>query len=99
MIQLQEITLAYGPKTIFNDLSAIIHGHDRIGLVGANGSGKSTFIKMLLGEVEPDKGKIDRPGFFTLGYLPQDGIAVKGKTLCKDRSSARSTHRPRCRSR
>lgn len=88
MIQLIDISLAYGPKTIFNEISGIIHGHDRIGLVGVNGSGKSTFFKLLLGDVEADKGKIDRPGFVSIGYLPQDGISVDGRTLYAEVESA-----------
>lgn len=88
MIQLTDITLAYGPKTLFNGINAIIHGHDRIGLVGANGSGKSTFFKLLLGETEADKGILDRPDFVSVGYLPQDGITSAGKTLYGEVESA-----------
>ncbi len=88
MIQLQDITLAYGPKVLFNEISAIIHPHDRIGLVGVNGSGKSTFFRLLLGEAEYDRGTVDRPGYATIGYLPQDGIAVHGKTLYEEVESA-----------
>ncbi|MFP4282587.1 MAG: ABC-F family ATP-binding cassette domain-containing protein [Opitutales bacterium] len=88
MIQLQDLKLSYGPKTLFNEISAIIHPHDRIGLVGVNGSGKSTLVKVLLGEAEFDGGQIDKPGYVSLGYLPQDGIAVKGRTLYAEVESA-----------
>jgi ATP-binding cassette subfamily F protein 3 len=88
MIQLEEIKLAYGPKTIFNGLTGIIHGHDRIGLVGVNGSGKSTFFKLLLGEVEADAGHFDRPAFVSVGYLPQDGIRVEGRSLYEEAEMA-----------
>lgn len=61
---------------------------DRIGLVGSNGSGKSTFLKMLLGEQEIDGGQIEKPGHVTFGYLPQDGISVSGRTLYEEVETA-----------
>jgi ATP-binding cassette, subfamily F, member 3 len=81
MISLHDISLAYGRKTLFQELSVTLGARDRIGLVGSNGSGKSTLIKLLLGEVEADAGKIEKPSHVTIGYLPQDGITAKGKTL------------------
>ena len=88
MIELKEVLLQYGPKKIFNEISTVIGTRDRIGLVGSNGSGKSTLIKMLLGELEPDKGSVEVPSFVSLGYLPQDGIEVSGKTLFEEVQTA-----------
>ncbi len=88
MINLNKISLTYGERALFNEISAAIGQHDRIGLVGVNGSGKSTFFKMLLGEVEPPAGEIEKPDFVTLGYLPQDGISSKGGTLYTEAESA-----------
>ncbi|MGF1530106.1 MAG: ribosomal protection-like ABC-F family protein [Puniceicoccaceae bacterium] len=81
MITLQEIRLAYGEKVLFNGLNVTLGQRDHVALVGVNGSGKSTFFKLLLGEIVPDEGSIEKPGFVTLGYLPQDGIEVRGKSL------------------
>ncbi|MCB1121292.1 MAG: ATP-binding cassette domain-containing protein, partial [Verrucomicrobiae bacterium] len=81
MIELKDIFLQYGPKVLFNEISTVIGTRDRIGLVGSNGSGKSTLIKLLLGESEADRGEIICPDYISLGYLPQDGIEVSGKTL------------------
>lgn len=88
MIVLQEVRLAYGEKVIFNEINGTIGQKDRIGLVGVNGSGKSTLIKALLGEAELDGGQIQKPGYVSLGYLPQDGIEVKGRTLYAEAETA-----------
>lgn len=81
MIVIQDLRLAYGEKVIFNEINATIGPRDRIALVGVNGSGKSTLIKALLGQIECDGGAIEMPSYASLGYLPQDGIEAKGKTL------------------
>ncbi len=88
MINLNDITLSYGPKTLFNEINGLIGTRDRIGLVGVNGSGKSTLLKILIGEAEFDKGQIEKPPYVTIGYLPQDGISAKGKTLYAEVESA-----------
>lgn len=88
MITLTDLTLRYGPKTLFDEIKGVIGPRDRIGLVGVNGSGKSTFLKVLMGEAELDGGTIEKPDYVTLGYLPQDGISSKGKTLYSEVESA-----------
>ncbi len=88
MINLNKISLRYGERTLFNEISTTIGQHDRIGLVGVNGSGKSTFFKLLLGETEPHTGEVERPDYVTLGYLPQDGISAEGRTLYAEAESA-----------
>ncbi|WP_309397673.1 ABC-F family ATP-binding cassette domain-containing protein [Cerasicoccus maritimus] len=88
MIVLNDLKLAYGEKVIFNEVNATIGTRDRIALVGVNGSGKSTFIKVLLGQTEFDGGQIEKPGYVSLGYLPQDGIEAKGKTLYEEVETA-----------
>ncbi|MCC5841441.1 MAG: ABC-F family ATP-binding cassette domain-containing protein [Opitutales bacterium] len=81
MIELDSLTLRYGERFLYNEISGVIGLRDRIGLVGVNGSGKSTFLRVLLGEEELSSGVVRRPGYVSLGYLPQDGINAKGKTL------------------
>ncbi len=88
MINLVDVSLRYGEKVIYNKISTTIGVRDRIGLVGSNGSGKSTLIKLLLDEAEIDSGEVERPAYVTLGYLPQDGIEVKGTSLYDEVSKA-----------
>lgn len=61
---------------------------DRIALVGSNGAGKSTFMKILLGEMQADCKEIEKANYVTLGYLPQEGIVAKGKSIFKEVESA-----------
>ena len=88
MITLRDVSLSYGEKAIFQAINVTIGPRDRIGLVGVNGSGKSTLVKILLGEVTVDEGEIEKPGFVTLGYLPQDGIECRGRTLFEEAEQA-----------
>ncbi len=88
MISLVNLKLRYGPKVVYDGVSTVINARDRIGLVGSNGSGKSTLMKLLLGEVEVDAGRMEKPDYVTLGYLPQDGIEVRGKTLYEEVETA-----------
>lgn len=81
MITLRDIRLTYGERVLFNDINVTIGPKDRIALVGANGSGKSTLVKAMLEMEEIDSGEFEKQGFVTLGYLPQDGLEAKGKSL------------------
>ena len=81
MIFVKEVSLAFGNKKIFEEISETITPRDRIALVGSNGSGKTTLLRMLMMEVEPDSGMIEKPLHATVGYLPQDGISVSGHSL------------------
>ncbi|NCG08249.1 MAG: ATP-binding cassette domain-containing protein [Verrucomicrobia bacterium] len=88
MITINQVTHNFGKKTLYNAINGVIGAHDRIGLVGANGSGKTTLLRMIMGEVESDKGTFDKPDYVSIGYLPQDGIEVSGKTLYAEAESA-----------
>lgn len=84
MIELENISLRYGPKVIFDEVGVVIGARDRIGLVGSNGAGKTTFIKTLLDLVEVDGGRIEKAHYVTLGYLPQDGVSTSGLPLLQE---------------
>ena len=80
--------MAYGHKKIFEEISETIGPRDRIALVGSNGSGKTTMLRMLMGEESPDSGMIEKPDYATVGYLPQDGISASGHSLREEAGKA-----------
>lgn len=71
VISLQEVEKSYGTRLLFKDASMTITTEQRIGLIGVNGTGKSTFLKLLAGVMEPDKGSIEINGKASVYYLPQ----------------------------
>ncbi|MFL5263585.1 MAG: ATP-binding cassette domain-containing protein, partial [Anaeromyxobacteraceae bacterium] len=75
------LSLAYGPKVLFHDGTFTIGPHDRIGLVGANGTGKSSLLKILAGEASADSGTLSWRRGARAGYLPQDVAALPDGTL------------------
>ena len=81
MIQLSSAGKRFGDRTLFENLDWLIHPRDRVGLVGANGSGKSTLLKVLAGLETLDTGAITAAKGATAGYLPQDGLALSGRTV------------------
>ncbi len=80
-LQLTNITKSYGLHTVLNGVSLILNGGERIGLVGANGVGKSTLLKIIMGEVTPDSGSVTLPAGLQLGYLRQALTDIEGKTV------------------
>jgi ATP-binding cassette subfamily F protein 3 len=72
-------------------MSFHIGPRDRIGLVGSNGTGKSTLLKVLVGEQMPESGEITRARYVTVGYLPQEGMAAEGRSLYREVESAFGT--------
>ena len=81
MLGISNITVQFGAKRLFENVSFIVNPKDRIGLVGSNGTGKSTLLKIINGQIEPDSGEIAISKHTTIGYLPQDGLSYTGKTL------------------
>jgi ATP-binding cassette, subfamily F, member 3 len=81
MISAVNITLQFGERCLLDGVTFHIGPHDRIGLVGSNGAGKSTMLRILLGENTPDTGSVTRAKYVTVGYLPQEGTSLTGRTL------------------
>jgi ATP-binding cassette, subfamily F, member 3 len=81
MIQLTGAGKRYGPKVLFEDCDWLITARERTGLVGANGTGKSTLLKVL-GSIESlDYGSIQQMKGISIGYLPQDGLTLGGRSV------------------
>src|SRR6202522_2051565 len=81
MIQLSGAGKRYGHKLLFENADWLITPESRIGLVGANGTGKSTIMKILAGSESLDYGTIARTKGISTGYLPQDGLTMTGRTI------------------
>ena len=81
LVIVQGLSLSYGSKTLFDASSFTIGPTDRIGLVGANGTGKSTLLKVLMGQVTPDNGTLTFRRKSRVGYLPQDLQALPEGSL------------------
>ena len=81
MLQLSSAGKRFGQKLLFEDANWLITPDERTGLVGGNGTGKSTLLKILAGIETLDYGTLSRNKGTTLGYLPQDGLALRGKTV------------------
>src|SRR5436305_2800355 len=81
MLQLSQAGKRFGPKVLFQGLDWLITPRDRVGLVGANGTGKTTLLKVLAGLEGLDYGNITRQRGANTGYLPQDGLTLSGRTV------------------
>jgi len=81
MIQLTAAGKRYGPKILFENVDWMVTPNDRVGIVGANGTGKSTMLKILGGMEGLDYGSITSMKSLSIGYLPQEGLSLSGRTV------------------
>ncbi|MFZ1281688.1 MAG: ABC-F family ATP-binding cassette domain-containing protein [Ignavibacteriaceae bacterium] len=90
MIDLVNVSLQFGGKYLFKDVNYKISSGDKISLVGANGTGKSSLLKIISGLLPPESGNILKQKRISIGYLPQDHVTHSGKTLLQEASTALS---------
>jgi len=90
MIDLVNISLQFNGKYLFRDINYRISSGDRISLVGANGSGKTSILRIINGEIEPESGNLHKQKNISIGYLPQDHVTHSGRTLIDEAQSALS---------
>src|SRR3989475_3956481 len=81
MLTLSGIKKAYGERVLFADATLQVNRQDRIGLVGPNGAGKTTLFSIILGQDEPDAGKITLERGISFGYLPQENAPAGDETV------------------
>ena len=90
MIDLSNISLQFNGKYLFKDVNLKINSGDKISLVGANGTGKSSLLKIIYENISPESGSVNKQKRISIGYLPQDNITHIGKTLMEEAKSALS---------
>jgi ATP-binding cassette, subfamily F, member 3 len=88
MLSLNNVYIQYGDRILLNYVNFIVKPGERVGLVGRNGAGKSTLLKIIAQEMSPQEGDVVVPSQFTLGYLHQDMLLPKGKTVLDETMTA-----------
>jgi len=88
LISLHTIAKHYSGEYLFKEVTLYFGDRERIAIVGANGTGKSTLLKIMVGQLEPDSGTVIQSRSNTAGYLPQDGVYHRGKTLLDEATTA-----------
>jgi len=88
MLSLTNIFVQYGNRILLDGVNLVIKPGERAGLVGRNGAGKSTLLKIIADEMSPQEGNVVRPAHFTVGYLHQDMLMPKGKTVIAETLTA-----------
>ena len=88
MISVQSLRVEFGARVLFDKLSFTVQPRERIAFAGHNGAGKSTLMKCIAGLLEPSAGAVVMPKGTRAGYLPQEGIHVRGRSLWQETESA-----------
>lgn len=88
MISVENLSVEFGAKPLFTDVSYVINRRDRIALVGKNGAGKSTMLKIIAGLQMPTSGRVSRPKELTIGYLPQVMVISDSQTVREETEKA-----------
>ena len=81
LLTVEKVTHGFGARQILEDASFRLLKGEHIGLIGANGEGKSTFLKIITGKIMPDEGSITWSRHVTVGYLDQHSVLKKGTTI------------------
>src|SRR4051794_13355107 len=81
LLTVRNIAKSYGAIRVLNDISFVINAHDRIGIVGPNGVGKSTLLRLLTGQEEADSGSFTYAPTVAYGYLPQSTPEFVGSSI------------------
>src|ERR1035437_460667 len=84
MLSLQNAGKRYGPRVLFLEANWLIRSREKTALVGANGTGKSTILKVLAGLETLDYGQMQQTRGMSIGYLPQEGLALTGRTVFEE---------------
>ena len=88
MLQITDLSLAFGGQELFRKLNWQLRRGERVGLVGPNGAGKTSLFRLIMGQLEPDSGQVQRGRETSLGYLPQEGVPIVGRSLFEEARAA-----------
>jgi len=88
MISVDGLTVEFSGATLFKDISFVINENDKIALMGKNGAGKSTILKIIAGEKTASKGRVSAPNDAVIAYLPQHLLTVDNRTVFEETAQA-----------
>ena len=88
MISIEQLSVEFGVKPLFRNVSFVVNDRDRIALVGKNGAGKSTMLKIICGLQKPTEGNVAIPTDTTIGYLPQVMVLQDNTTVKEEARKA-----------
>ena len=88
MISIQGLKVEFGSQVLFENISYVINKRDKIALVGKNGAGKTTMLKIITGEQQPTSGTVARQSDITIGYLPQQMVLKDELTVKQEAARA-----------
>ena len=84
VVTLTDVHKSFGSEVVLSDLSLVLHEKEKVGLVGPNGTGKTTLFKIILGEITPEIGQVIRKKNLKIGYLPQEPVFDGSRTLIQE---------------
>jgi ATP-binding cassette subfamily F protein 3 len=84
IVALSDIHVAFGPEVVLDKLNLRLHAGEKVGMVGANGSGKSTILNLIAGRLEPDIGRVVKQKGLRIGYLPQEATFKGDHTVMEE---------------
>ncbi|MCU0918086.1 MAG: ABC-F family ATP-binding cassette domain-containing protein [Planctomycetes bacterium] len=84
VVTLQDIHKTFGPEVVLDQLNLQLHDGEKVGMVGANGSGKTTILKLITGQISPDMGRVIRQKGLRIGYLPQEATFSGQRTVLEE---------------
>ena len=84
IVELSDIHMAFGPEVVLDKLNLQLHAGEKVGMVGANGSGKSTILNLIVGLIEPDIGKVVKQKGLRIAYLSQEATFSGNRTVMEE---------------
>ena len=84
IVTLQDVHVAFGPEIVLDHLDLQLHPGEKVGMVGANGSGKTTILRLVTGRIAPDMGRVIRQKGLRIGYLPQESTFSGERTVLEE---------------